>query len=1768
MKKRFAFLTLVAVLTLCIILSACDTKKGHLTGKIYDKDTESLIMEKALVTLGQDTRTVEEGEYSFENLSTGEKPLTVEVDGYEKYTGQVTIKANETTTHDVPMQKEGPPQVSQPTFNPPGGTYYETQEITISCADEDVTIRYTTDGTSPDTETGQVYTEPITIYRSTTLRAIAYKEDWSPSEVSTAIYEIDGTVANPAFDPPGGTYYEAQEITISCNTPQTEIYYTIDGSEPTDASSLYEVPLTVDSTTVIKAIAYREGWQPSQVATALYTLKVAKPEISLAGGTYHESQEVSISCSTAGASIRYTTDGSIPTKEHGEVYSTPITINRSTTLRAIAYKEALESSEVAEAVYNLQVITPEISPAGGSYDKTQEVTISCATADATIRYTVDGSIPTREHGEIYAGSVTISRSTTLRAIAYKDGWDTSEMTSADYIIEGTVTIPTFDPPAGSYDETKEITISCATSDTEIYYTLDGSEPSDESTLYENPLTVERSTTIKAIAYREGWQHSQVAVSDYILRAVAPELSPAGGNYDSEQVITISCSTSGAGIRYTLDGSTPTGEHGEVYSTPITINRSTTLKAVAHKENLEDSELVEAIYKLEVTKPEVDFSGGTYYDNLEITISCDSPESTIRYTTDGTTPSAEIGEEYTGPITINKSTALKAIAHREGWETSPIMEENYELVVGAPLFNPRGGNFNEDVDVKLTSVTTDATIRYTLDETEPTEEYGEIYTGTAITVSDDITIKAIAYKEGYLTSPVVTATYRFPEVYQTVIIGDSLVVLPKEDDDLPSYPGLSWEWDEREETGELVMDGYDGGPIHYDYFTDVRDIKIRVDGDSIVNAPQKKALLFGDDIVITGNPAATLTLKGNEAIALQSYEGDIDLKGITLKIEHNHTSSATNDTFSIWADQIVVSNGGHLQVDTWKAYKTVRKSVRAVAGRLILEDTATANLKVDWEDDRSVNFAFGVDDLTLNGSGTCKISLTEHPTDPVRAVKEAPDIAAGYTVMGDWQERFVKYYVSQGTVANPTISPQGGFYHTPQRVTISCTTGGAQIFYTTDGSLPTEESALYEGPLTVNESTQIKAIAGKEDWTPSQVVQATYNFGTPYETIMIGGEAVSLSKNSHNVPGYPGLAWEWDDGGQTGQLVMNGYRGAGIHAAATSNLKNISIRVDGNSTVDGGNEEAFNFPNGITIEGNSASTLTVKSNAPTGLSCPDGVISVQDIELKGELHHTYLTDNPTVGVKGDVTVSRGCRLQLNFSRVAEDKKVHTAVDGELTLEDTASANLYTDASVGVAKGSIGVRDLTLNGLGTLEIQIGESWSNTSDCRAVVNWPTIGSEGYHYQGSPSSYRVKYFAAVANPSFTPPGGTYHQPQTVSISCSTEGATIRYTTDGSTPTNTYGTIYTGPITVNKTTTIWAVAYKENQDSSWALGNTYTLVTADPTLTPAAGIYFTPQTVSINCDTPGATIRYTTNGSTPSPTNGTTYNQPFTVNKTTTVKVIAYRNGFTDSQVVTAEYQFLESYGTIKIDGTEVTLPKCNYDLPDYPGLSWEWNSSTQTGRLVMDGFHGRQLAAGTIQSLDIYVYNDSSLEWTSDLTNFSYVLGFPEGVTITGRKKGSTYTSLRLEGNYINVVWLSGKVLDAKNLRLIIRGKQTWGCDGNDAIAVLGHITLRENADLDLVADRKNADERHFAKNLIGISGYLTLYDNANALVKLTGDNEVIWARYGVQHLKLAGTGTCEIDLDYNPNGFPTKAVNYQPKSGDIADGYQMEGHWSERWVKYTYH
>ena len=94
-----------------------------------------------------------------------------------------------------------------------------------------------------------------------------------------------GMVATPVYDPPAGTYTTAQTVSITCATAGAEIRYTTDGSEPNESSPIYSTPLSVSTTTTLKAKAFKELWTASETAIAVYTI-MPTSFVLVPGGTF------------------------------------------------------------------------------------------------------------------------------------------------------------------------------------------------------------------------------------------------------------------------------------------------------------------------------------------------------------------------------------------------------------------------------------------------------------------------------------------------------------------------------------------------------------------------------------------------------------------------------------------------------------------------------------------------------------------------------------------------------------------------------------------------------------------------------------------------------------------------------------------------------------------------------------------------------------------------------------------------------------------------------------------------------------------------------------------------------------------------------------------------------------------------------------------------------------------------------------------------------------------------------------------------------------------------------------------------------------------------------------------------------------------------------------------------------------------------------------------------------------------------------------------
>jgi alpha-galactosidase len=248
----------------------------------------------------------------------------------------------------------------------------------------------------------------------------------------------NGANTAPIISIPSGTYTSVQTVAITDTTPGAAIYYTTDGSTPTASSTLYTTPINVGSSETLTAIAIASGYPNSNLASATYTVNltnVAAPIFTPPAGTYVGPQQIAISDAVSGATIYYTTDGSIPTT-NSPVYASPIPVAANVTINAYATDSGYADSTVASAAYVINlptVATPTFTPISGTYTSVQSVTIAEATAGATIYYTIDGSTPTTSSA-VYSTPLTVGATETIKALATASGYLPSGTASAAYTI--------------------------------------------------------------------------------------------------------------------------------------------------------------------------------------------------------------------------------------------------------------------------------------------------------------------------------------------------------------------------------------------------------------------------------------------------------------------------------------------------------------------------------------------------------------------------------------------------------------------------------------------------------------------------------------------------------------------------------------------------------------------------------------------------------------------------------------------------------------------------------------------------------------------------------------------------------------------------------------------------------------------------------------------------------------------------------------------------------------------------------------------------------------------------------------------------------------------------------------------------------------------------------------------------------------------------------------------------------------------------------------
>lgn len=546
---------------------------------------------------------------------TPTSPLTEWATGaYYKFVFNVTVTGTNNkfvAFSEAKFYKEVATETCEtPTFTPAAGTFYGSQEITLSTTTTGASIYYTLDGTTPSSSNGTLYDDPFTITETKTVKAIAVKDGATDSGVAEATYTAGATVTsynidfetnnlaayvNWVFDKiairtstitaHGGTYYggNANNSTTTSGTTSATIttaekiatpgaltfYISKESTNSTVSSWKAQVSEDGDTWTDVQSFAAQSmtkgDWDECTADLSAHTdvyvrisygssgairaidditlsttPSLLKPTIEGAEN-FVNTTTVTLSHATADA-IYYTTNGDAPTTSSTE-YSAPFELNATATVKAIAVKGSDESPvaekvftkivpwTVAEANEQLGISTPQ----NGKYVRGIISQIDSYSSNA-ITYWISDDGSTTGQLEVYKGkNLNNTNFSAISDLALGDvvvvygnlkvfepssGGSINEFDAGNYLVSKeapAVEAPVFSPDGGGFMGETDVTITCGTASSTIYYTTDGTTPTKSSSEYTAAIHLDATTTITAIAYVDE-EHSIVVAKTFTLTA--------------------------------------------------------------------------------------------------------------------------------------------------------------------------------------------------------------------------------------------------------------------------------------------------------------------------------------------------------------------------------------------------------------------------------------------------------------------------------------------------------------------------------------------------------------------------------------------------------------------------------------------------------------------------------------------------------------------------------------------------------------------------------------------------------------------------------------------------------------------------------------------------------------------------------------------------------------------------------------------------------------------------------------------------------------------------------------------------------------------------------------------------------------------------------------------------------------------------------------------------------------------------------------------------
>ena len=483
------------------------------------------------------------------------------------------------------------------------------------------------------------------------------------------------------------------------NTIPVSVSYQSTDETVAPISDMGVVSILKAGTTTIKAIF--DGNDDYNAKTISYTLTVSPaPLTPIVGGIVDELQISDLL--TSGSGYQSFSGKQASNTGHSDaVYAGKVCISGSNIQMNTIGTNTSAGREIAT------------STSGGYAKRVQAIWGGTNTADRKL--TIYGS------NSAYSGSETATSGTKLGELTYTAGsvYEYIDITGDyEYIQivasgamymsqinitwlpkdESKVATPSIDGTANFYPST-DVTITCGTDDADIYYTTNGATPTTSSTKYTGTFSVNNTTTIKAIAIKEGLTDSEEAVATFtkitpLTVAQALVEATGSGKYVTGTITSVTevnigyknatyvISDISAGIpqnemivyrgKY-IDGADFTSSDQIHVGDVVVVSGS--IAVHAEKNQMAQGNQIETISAAAVSAPVFDPNGGGFVVSTDVTIAAAGAEH-IYYTTNGDNPT-KASNEYTGAIHLDATTTIKAIAYI-GEESSLVVEKTFTL----------------------------------------------------------------------------------------------------------------------------------------------------------------------------------------------------------------------------------------------------------------------------------------------------------------------------------------------------------------------------------------------------------------------------------------------------------------------------------------------------------------------------------------------------------------------------------------------------------------------------------------------------------------------------------------------------------------------------------------------------------------------------------------------------------------------------------------------------------------------------------------------------------------------------------------------------------------------------------------------------------------------------------------------------------------------------------------------------------------------------------